>query len=649
MDKGSALLAFLKATATIRRKRISSYGTGDRLLWFGDVPKERAECRSPFLAEKPEELAGLWLEVSKKRMPARPPVPQVVADWVRADDLDQLEKEPELLPEITVLVERRVPDPDAPHDIQRTIVETVPELRRLVDHREVEDAWLEYLVDKWEPWAKEMLQWQEVQTVYESLDFMRRRLEEAEERYELLLAIGLLQWRDPTGTPVERHVLTAPAELTLDAARGLLTVVPAASFDCLRVELDMLELQHRPRLNEDTIGEQLEALDIQAWNAALVAPLLREIANSLRADAQVDETFQRAARTEERPHLSFAPALVLRERRPTAYEDLIRKFHEAATGDELEATQPWRHLLREGESPSGGAGDPVAAPDDDISGRGELDRFLFPLPTNEEQRQIVDRLQAQPCVLVKGPPGTGKSHTIANLICHLLARGDRVLVTAHAPKALAVLRGLLPDDIRDLSVTALGSSRDDQRFLEESVRGILRRKNEWGGAAAAERAIEKAESVLRDLEGEMAQVERDLRTSREAETHSHELPGGYSGTAAQIARAMGEQEEEFGWFPMLSVDAAFPLESSESAFLAEAHADFTANARAKLGLEIGATEFPGPDEFQELIARLTAAEESDQRANRGADVAKLSIPARAWRTRAEVAPSRVRRMSQPPG
>ncbi len=123
-----------------------------------------------------------------------------------------------------------------------------PVQARLFDRPEVEDAWLEYLVNKWEPWAKEMQRWQEVQTVYERLDFMRRRLEEAEERYELLLAIGLLQWRDPTGTTVERHLLTAPAELTLDAARGVLTVVPAASFERFRVELDMLDLQHRARL-----------------------------------------------------------------------------------------------------------------------------------------------------------------------------------------------------------------------------------------------------------------------------------------------------------------------------------------------------------------------------------------------------------------
>ncbi|MER3466766.1 MAG: hypothetical protein C4340_06635, partial [Armatimonadota bacterium] len=310
---------------------------------------------------------------------------------------------------------------------------------------------------------------------------------------------------------------------------------------------------------------------------------------------------------------------------PTAYEDLIDKFHEAANNDKLESTQPWFELLREGEAPSGGPGNPLTAAEDDPCFPGELTRFLFPLPTNEEQRQIVHRLQTQPCVLVKGPPGTGKSHTIANLICHLLANGDRVLVTAHAPKALAVLRGLLPDDIRDLCVTALGSSRDDQRLLEESVRGILRRKNEWRGSAAAQRAIEEAESDLRHLEGELARVERDLRAFREAETHSHELPGGYSGTPAQIARALHEQEEEFGWFPELPADATFPLDPAESSFLAEAHARFTADARVELELEIGLAEFPGPDDFKALIERLMAAEESAKQESRRADETKLEV------------------------
>lgn len=621
-NKGFYLLSFLKGSALIRRKRINAYGLDDKILWLAKIPKERPECRSPFLSDKPDDFAGFWLEVRKKQMPTRPPVPMVLEDWIRVEDLDLPDKEPEPRPEITVIVEQRVPDPDASEGTQRMIIEKVPELRRLSDHPEVEEAWLEYLIYKWKPWAQEMRQWQEVQNIYKTLDFMRRRLEEAEERYELVLAIGLLQWRDPSGTDVERHVLTAPAELTLDAVRGVLTVVPAASFDGFRIELDMLELQHRPRLNEDKVREQLETLDIQAWDTTIVAPLLHEIANSLSSDAQISETLQHAQRVEKYPRLSFAPALVLRERQSTAYMDLINKFLERATKTGLGCTPPWNRLLREGAPSSAGVDD---APEDETPGTSDTDSLLFPLPTNEEQRQIARRLQRDPCVLVKGPPGTGKSHTIANLICHLLARGERILVTAHAPKALTVLRGLLPDDVRDLCVTALGSSREDQRLLDESVRGILRRKNEWRGALAAQQAIEDAETILRGLEDDLARVERDLRMFREAEMHSHELPSGYSGTAAQIARQVAEQEQEFGWFPKLSADAQFPLDPSESALLAETHAWLTKDAYAELELEIGDGDLLEPEEFSALVARLAAAKESEQRMSRGVNGAKIEF------------------------
>ena len=225
------------------------------------------------------------------------------------------------------------------------------------------------------------------------------------------------------------------------------------------------------------------------------------------------------------------------------------------------------------------------------------------------------RLQQNPCVLVKGPPGTGKSHTIANLICHLLAMGDRILVTAQAPKALAVLGTLLPADVRDLSVTALGSSRADHRLLEESVRGILRRKNEWRGPAHDQDAIDRAEKRLLVLEGKLAKAERFLRESREAETHPHALPGGYRGTAAQIARRLDEQRGQLDWLPDRDdPDCPFPLDKAETAFLAEMHARLDQETLAELRLEVGTAQLPEPDRFKALIATAAAAEESAARA-----------------------------------
>ena len=619
VGKNDAVLRFLKDTATLRRRRIPSYRPGDKVLWLADVPRDRPECRSAFFADNPSEFPDLWLEVRKKRMPTRPPVPEVVADWVRPRDLEQIDSDPELLPQITVLVERKVPDPDAAPEQGRTVVEKVPEVRRLKDYPKIEDIWLEYLVNQWEPWAQEMRRWREVQQVYEDVDFMRRRLEEAEERYELVLAVGLLQWRDSTGTTVRRHLLSAPAEISLDAARGILTVGPAASFEKFRIELDMLELQDQPHLEGAGVDDLLEELDVQAWDRAKVGQVLRVIANRTRPDAQVDENaLKPLERADEMLRVVYAPGLVLRERRPTAYEELINSFLKASDSESsLKTTEPWRRFVREGEPSGVSVAGPVGQPHKDLESGDVGVRLYFPLPTNTEQRRIAERLQAQPYVLVKGPPGTGKSHTIANLICHLLASGDRVLVTAHAPKALTVLRELLPADVRDLCVTALGSTREDQRLLEDSVRGILWRKNEWRGEKWAQDQIAELERELSRLEVRRAQVERGLREYREAETHPHTLIGGYQGTAAQIARQVEQEGQTYDWFPQLSNDQTqCPLAFEEITLLAGIHSQLTEERLTELLLETGNSPLPDPDQFRQAVARLQAAEKAAEDATR---------------------------------
>lgn len=608
--KTSALLRFLKDVATLRRKRNPAYGANDKILWLAEVPRDRPECRSAFLADNPAEFPDLWLEVRKKRMPVRPPVPELAKDWISHLDLDKTDQEPELLPEITVLVSRNVPDPDAPPEQGRIVNEKVPELRLLKDHPEVVDAWHNYLVSHWRPWAQEMLRWQEIQRVYEDVDFMRRRLEESDERYELVLMMGLLTWRDSGGTAVKRHLLSAPAEISLDAARGVLTVTPAAAFEAFRVELDMLELRDQPRLEGTGVDDLLEELDVQAWDKPKVARILRIIVNRTRPDAQLDENATTPfERTDETPRVAYAPALVLRERRPTAYEELINRFlKDFATASSPSTTKPWERFIREGQ-PSSSA--QIGPTEHDSELGGAAGQLFFPLPTNEEQRRIAERLHVQPFVLVKGPPGTGKSHTIANLICHLLALGDRILVTAHAPKALTVLRDLLPADIRDLCVTALGSTREDQRLLEDSVRGILWRKNEWRGVNWANNKLAELENEFRRLNDQRVRVDRSLRECREAETHSHTLYGGYQGTSAQIARQLELERNAYEWFPEISGEQKqCPLGPKEIAFLAEVHSRLTEEQVSELSLETGSFPLPDPKEFERAVATLRTAEKA---------------------------------------
>jgi very-short-patch-repair endonuclease len=625
-EKSRALLQFLKEFATLRRKRVPAYGANDKLLWFGEIPKDRTEIRSVFFADNPDELPDLWIEIRKAGRPSFPVIPEELQDWVpqkfQSSPDEYLDKRTDELldilnPRITVFVEERVPNSNVPSGDAYGPTDKVPEERRLEDYPELQSAWLEYLVNQWEPWAQEMRRWQEVQRVYEDVDFMRRRLEEAEERFELILGVGLLVWRDPAGVTVRRHLLTAPAEISLDAVRGVLTVSTAASFDGFRIELDMLELQHQPRLEGESLDDRLEELDVQAWDRAKVGDILRAIANKASPGAQVDEgSLEPPERADDTLRVFYSPALVLRERRPTAYEELISRLLERAEKTPLSLTPPWERFISECELPGGGAG---TVPEDPEANSGLGDsRLYFPLPTNEEQRRIAECLHARPYVLVKGPPGTGKSHTIANLICHLLATGERVLVTAHAPKALTVLRELLPGDIRNLCVTAFGSSREDHRLLEDSVRGILSRKNEWKGLEWAQEEIDRLERELCQLEGEIVKLERQLRECREAETHSHTLPGNYMGTAAQIARQVEKEQMTYGWFPELVDDQRrCPLGPEDAAILAEVHAALTQERLNELRLELGTFSLPDPSRFREAIEELNRAENAAKAACAG--------------------------------
>ncbi len=101
--------------------------------------------------------------------------------------------------------------------------------------------------------------------------------------------------------------------------------------------------------------------------------------------------------------------------------------------------------------------------------------MLFAKNANHEQFRIAQQLNQHGSVLVQGPPGTGKSHTIANLIGHLLANGQNVLVTSHTTKALRVLRGHVVENLKPLCVSVLESDSESRQQLEHSVLGISAR------------------------------------------------------------------------------------------------------------------------------------------------------------------------------
>ena len=102
-----------------------------------------------------------------------------------------------------------------------------------------------------------------------------------------------------------------------------------------------------------------------------------------------------------------------------------------------------------------------------------LDDVIYPFPSNAAQRQVADSLEKDQIVVVQGPPGNGKSLTIANLVAHLVASGKSVLVFSHKNQALTVVRDKLGEsDLRFLYASLIGDGAAAKRDLQRQIADV---------------------------------------------------------------------------------------------------------------------------------------------------------------------------------
>jgi very-short-patch-repair endonuclease len=100
------------------------------------------------------------------------------------------------------------------------------------------------------------------------------------------------------------------------------------------------------------------------------------------------------------------------------------------------------------------------------------DEFLV-LDADASQNYAINAVLGGQDLVVKGPPGTGKSQTIANLVSTLVARGQRVLFVAEKRAAIdAVLRRLTDVGLSDL-VLDLHGGASSRRAVAQALASAL--------------------------------------------------------------------------------------------------------------------------------------------------------------------------------
>ena len=526
-ERAVALYTFLKEFAQLRTRTVRDVDAYDQVIWVSDIPQQPGCDCIAWHRDVDDVSDKLWLEIRRPRLKRPPEPPELAQDWVRREQLNDSSLD---MPELHATLLGESSD-DIP--------------LRLEDHPEVQDAWDRYIEDYWWAWSEEDRREQAVGRIYTDLFSMFQRQQRLGEAFEIVFGLGYLNWNPPDSHMVRRHLAVARVNVEFDAESGTLAVAPASDGARPTLEQDMLDPQYRPNPQELlSIEEELENIGESLWAVGPLDGLLKSWVHSVDASGEYNSTLDRHGGSGQTPIIHLAPALILRARTEGSY---IRAFADIV--DQLEAGEPVPEGVSRFISAAGNQtrGDAM----NDRGNSARLDELFFPLPANDAQRKIVERLSTNQGVLVQGPPGTGKSHTIVNLICHALATGQRILVTSHAPRALRVLHDMIREhtpDIAALSVVLLGDNRQSLETMEASVQGILSRSNAWD-RKESQATISTLERELDQWRRREAKVLADLRAIREQETFRHEVKFGYSGTLARIADTLRGEREQHDWIP----------------------------------------------------------------------------------------------------
>lgn len=95
------------------------------------------------------------------------------------------------------------------------------------------------------------------------------------------------------------------------------------------------------------------------------------------------------------------------------------------------------------------------------------ERFIYPFGVNESQLAAVERAFSSQVSLVEGPPGTGKTQTILNIVANILLRGKTVAILSNNNAAVANVYEKLEKSGLGHLVAKLGSAENRKGFFAD--------------------------------------------------------------------------------------------------------------------------------------------------------------------------------------
>lgn len=348
-------------------------------------------------------------------------------------------------------------------------------------------------------------------------------------------------------------MLTASVTVEVDAEDATIRVLPERALELELAALEGAGIDGIEALRKLQASLRVDPAD--AWTAEERLAVRRQIMAPLGVDAQLSDARSRPTATDV-PTLSDAWVLMLRKRplrQERFYDELADKLHdEQFLPEALASVVADRDRV---DAALVSMGREISADD------GSANRLMMPLPANTEQERIARQLATSRGVTVQGPPGTGKSHTIVNLVSHLVAQGKRVLVTAEKEQALSVLREKIPEELRDLSIAVLGSTpsaMEDLRGAAQSMQDSLSAID----VTREERRIAELGARIDSLRDSLRRLDASLVEALQSEQQELDIPGGRA-RAPQVAEWLADGRELDVIDEAVPADSVAPLDEAE--------------------------------------------------------------------------------------
>ena len=291
----------------------------------------------------------------------------------------------------------------------------------------------------------------------------------------LYLALGFLLWRrnERDAQHFRAPLILLPVALERRSVRSGVRII--AHDDEPRFNATLLEMLRRDfglniRQFESELPEDESGIDVsKVWDS-----IRQAVRDEPRLEVVEDVTLA---------HFSFAKYLMWKDLDLRGAGALLDN---KVVGHLLTRTEAY---VQSGRSDVSDAVD-GARLDDDFAPH----ELLTPLPADASQMAVIATAHRGKDFVIEGPPGTGKSQTIANLIAHSLGTGKTVLFVSEKTAALEVVHRRLHQLGLDRFCLELHSNKARKADVLKQLRTA------WGGGATQSQATwQQQASALRQL------------------------------------------------------------------------------------------------------------------------------------------------------